>query len=162
MTTQTQSPPVNEARALQLPPDPNAAMIEMMSIIDQFRAMMIKETEALDGADANAFLDLQDEKLDIARQYEQGMGQLLDRKEQLRAADPALRNRLHNMQRGFHDIVTRNLEGLERMKHGTARLHDRIMTAARDTALNESRFAYGAGGTMQGSGKASIGISEQA
>lgn len=147
---------------LTLPQNPNAAMIEMMYIIDNFRAMMLKETEALEKADASAFLSLQEQKLTIARQYEAGMGQLLERKEQLRAADPSLRQRLSAMQKGFHDIAARNLGGLERMKSGTARLHSRIMEAARETALHETRFAYSAGGKVQSAGTPSIGISEQA
>lgn len=145
-----------------LPGNANAAMIEMMYIIDNFRTLMLRETEVLESADARGFLDLQDEKLLIARQYQSGMSDLLNRKEQIRAADPSLRQRLETMQRSFHDVSQRNLSSLDRMKQGTQRLHERIMLAARDTALNETRFAYGSGGTLQNGGRASIGISEQA
>ncbi len=146
----------------KLPDNPNAAMIEMMYIIDNFRGLMIREAEALEGADAQAFLDLQDEKLLIGRRYEMGMSDLLSRKDQIRAADPSLRQRLDTMQKNFHAVTERNLSGLDRMKNGTQRLHERIMLAARDTAMSETRFAYGANGTMQNGSRASIGISEQA
>ncbi len=151
-----------ETAVKPLPSNPNAAMIEMMYIIDNFRSLMLRETDVLESADARGFLDLQEEKLTIARQYERGMSQMLERKEQIRAADPSLRQRLEAMQRTFHDVTQRNLSGLERMKQGTQRLHERIMMAARDTAINETRFTYGAAGTMQNGGRASIGISEQA
>jgi hypothetical protein len=144
-----------------LPQNPNAAMIEMMYIIDNFRSVMVRESEMLETADARGFLSLQDDKLAVARRYERGMSDLLSRKDQIRAADPTLRQRLEAMQKAFHDVTLRNLNGLERMRNGTQRLHEKIMIAARDTAINEQRFAYGAGGTMQKGGRASIGISEQ-
>lgn len=152
---------MTEAQIKPLPQNPNAAMIEMMYIIDNFRTVMIRESEALERADAPAFLELQDEKLAVARQYERGISTLLDRKDELRAADPSLKNRLQAMQSGFHEATQRNLEGLERMRTGTQRLHEKIMMAARDTAINEQRFAYGSSGTMQGGGRASIGVSEK-
>lgn len=150
-----------EAHIKPLPKNPNAAMIEMMYIIDNFRTVMVKESEALEGADAPAFLDLQDEKLFAARKYERGISELLERKDEIRAADPSLHNRLQAMQHGFHETTTRNLDGLERMKNGTQRLHEKIMIAARDAAMNEQRFAYGSAGTMQNGGRATIGLSEQ-
>lgn len=152
---------LNDAQIQPLPQNPNAAMIEMMYIIDNFRTVMVRESEALESADAPAFLELQDEKLTVARQYERGMSDLLDRKDEIRAADPTLHNRLQAMQNGFHEVTLRNLEGLERMRNGTQRLHEKIMLAARDSAMNEQRFAYGASGTMQGGGRASIGVSEK-
>lgn len=148
--------------AAKLPDNPNAAMIEMMYIIDNFRGLMVREAEALESADARAFLELQDEKIEIGRRYETGMSDLLSRKEQIRAADPTLRQRLDAMQKNFHAVTERNLQGIERMKGGTQRLHEKIMLAARETAMNEKRFAYGANGAMQNSARASIGISEQA
>lgn len=151
----------SETVSLQLPHNPNAAMIEMMYIIDHFRTMLIKESEALESADSTSFLALQDDKLTIARKYEQGMEQMLTRKEELRKADPSLKQRLIKMQQGFHDIAERNKGGLERMAAGTARLHKRIMEAACESALNETRFAYSAAGQVRSAGKASIGISEQ-
>lgn len=153
--------PFEEISIKPLPKNPNAAMIEMMYIIDNFRTVMVREAEALESADAPAFLEMQNEKLSAARQYESGISQLLERKDELRAADPSLQSRLQAMQHAFHEVTTRNLEGLERMKKGTQRLHEKIMMAARDSAITEKSFAYGAAGTLKNGGRASIGLSEQ-
>lgn len=158
MTQQSNQTP----QAVKLANNPNTAMTQMMAIIDNFRALMLKETEALESADAGAFLNMQDDKITIARAYQHGVEQMLARKDELRAADPTLRGRLEAMQKGFHDVAIRNLKGLERMKNGTNRLHDKVMMAARETALSESRFAYGSEGRMQSGGKITIGVSEQA
>jgi hypothetical protein len=154
--------PVSDKGLKKLSSNPNTAILEMMAIIDAFRTLMIKENTALESADANGFLILQDEKLNVARDYQVGIADLLARREQIRKADPSLHNKLAAMQRGFHNIAEQNLQGLERMKKGTDRLRDRIMVMARDVALQESRFAYGASGAMQSGGKATIGVSEQA
>lgn len=156
----TQTP--SEAPVKPLPRNPEAAMLEMMKVIDSFRTLMIHETELLDKADANGFLSLQDQKLTIARHYQSGITQLLERRDEFRNADPALRGKLAAMQRGFHDVVEKNLQGLDRMRRGTDRLRDKIMLFARDAALKETRFAYGASGSMQDGGKVTIGVSEQA
>ena len=145
-----------------LPNDPNRAMQEMMSTIDRLRLSLIEETRVLKEADTRTFLSLQDKKLDIARDYLDGMTQLLSRKDELKQADPALTDRLEKMRVEFADIAHENHAALERMKNGMKRLGERIMETARETAKKEDQSVYGASGQMQTGLKASIGVNKSA
>lgn len=145
-----------------LPNDPNRAMQEMMSTIDRLRLSLIEETRVLKEADTRTFLSLQDKKLDIARDYLDGMTQLLSRKDELKQADPALTDRLEKMRVEFADIAHENHAALERMKNGMKRLGERIMETARETAKKEDQIVYGASGQMQTGLKASIGVNKSA
>lgn len=140
--------------------NPNKAMQEMMSTIDRLRSSLIEETKALKEADTKTFLSLQDHKLDVARDYLDGMSQMLARKDELKAADPALTDRLEKMRVEFSDIAHENHAALERMKNGMKRLGERIMETARDAAKREDQLIYGSTGHMQSGLKATIGINE--
>ncbi len=140
----------------------NQAMQEMMSTIDRLRFSLIEETKVLKEADTKAFLSLQDEKLDVARDYLEGMSQMLSRKDELKAADPALKDRLEKMRVEFSEIAHENHAALQRMKNGMKRLGERIMETARETAKKEDQLIYGASGQMRRGLKATIGINESA
>lgn len=142
--------------------DPNKAMQEMMLTIDRLRASLIEETTALKDADTKTFLSLQDKKLDVARDYLDGMTQMLARKDELKAADPTLRDRLEKMRIEFSDTAHENHAALERMRNGMKRLGERIMETAREAAKKEDQLIYGANGHMQSGLKATIGINESA
>lgn len=145
-----------------LPRDPNAAILEMMRTIDALREVMLAEIESGKNTDTAGFLALQDRKISVGRDFEAGMSQLLSRREELRAADPALRARLHALQTRFHETAMINRDSLDRMRRGMERLGDRIMRFARRTAEQQNRLVYGANGHMQGSERASMGINESA
>lgn len=146
----------------RLPSDPNRAMQEMMLTIDRMRSSMILETAALKEADTRKFMDLQDEKLDVARDYLDGMSQLLARKDELKNADPALQDRLEAMRADFSEIAQENHAALERMKNGMKRLGDRIMETAREASRREREIIYGGNGQMQSGFKTTMGINESA
>ena len=145
-----------------LPKDPNKAMQEMMGTIDRLRLSLVEETKALKQADTQKFMALQDKKIDVARDYLDGMVQLLERKDELKSADPTLKNRLEKMRIEFADTVHDNHASLDRMKNGMKRLGDRIMETARATVKKEEQLIYGSSGHMQAGLKASIGVNESA
>lgn len=145
-----------------LPNDPNKAMQEMMTTIDRLRLSLIEETRVLKDADTKSFLSLQDKKLDIARDYLDGMTQLLSREDELKNADPTLKDRLEKMRIEFADTAHENHAALERMKNGMKRLGERIMETAREAARKEDQIVYGASGQMQSGLKASIGVNKSA
>lgn len=153
---------VEEKPRYVLSKDPNKAMQEMMTTIDSLRSSLVDETQALKDADTQTFLDLQDKKLDVARDYLEGMTQLLARKDELQDADPTLKDRLEAMRVDFSEIAQENHAALERMKNGMKRLGDRIMETARAAAKKEEQLIYGASGQMQSGLKASIGVNESA
>lgn len=143
--------------------DANKALQEMMATIDALRGILVRETQALQHADTESFMLLQDHKLNVARDYQTGMAQLLARKDEIRlTADPGLKARLSNQQSDFHETVEVNRESLDRMRRSFHRLGERIMSVAREAVKKETQFAYGATGQMQAAGKGSIGVNEQA
>ena len=149
-----------EETRYMLPKDPNRAMQEMMSTIDKLRSALIEETAVLKDADTKGFLAMQDKKLDVARDYLDGMGQLLARKDELKNADPSLKQKLEEKRTEFADIAHENHAALERMRNGMKRLGERIMETARETAKKEEELIYSASGQMQSGVKATIGVNE--
>lgn len=162
--TQTAQPETTPAPipAYTLPKDPNKAMQEMMTTIDALRHSLVEETNALKEADTQTFMSLQDSKLAVARKYVEGMNQLLERKDELRDADPTLKGRLEKMRGEFSQTAKENHAALERMKNGMKRLGERIMETAREAARKEDELVYGANGHMRRGLKSTIGINESA
>ena len=146
----------------KLPSDPNKAMQEMMSTIDLLRHKMVEETDALNEANTALFMDLQDEKIEISRLYLDSMQDLLSRKDELKNADPSLKDRLEAARADFAVITKNNLAALEKMGRGMKCLEERIMVSARKSAKEQSQFAYGSNGHFQEGLKSSIGINESA
>ena len=143
-----------------LPQDPDKALQQVMETVEAFKHVLMRETSALKATDTEGFLALQDEKLDVARAYQSGMSQLLSRKDEIRLASPALKERLANMQQDFRAQAQANRDSIERMRKGMERLEHRIMGAARKSAQKETEIVYGASGQMQHSGIASMGVNE--
>ena len=85
---------------------------------------------------------------------------MMARKDELKEADPTLKERLEQMRSEFADIAHENHAALERMKNGMKRLGDRIMETAREAAKKEEQIIYGSGGKMQSGLKATIGVNE--
>ncbi|MCI5060243.1 MAG: flagellar protein FlgN [Alphaproteobacteria bacterium] len=157
-TESTTAPPA--PKALRLSRDPNKAINEMMVTIDALRNSLVEETNALNEADTQTFMSLQDNKLHIAGDYLEGMSQLLARKDELKSADPKLKKRLEEMRKDFADIAHENHAALQRMQNGMKRLGERIMEKAKEAAKKEKQIIYGASGHMKQGLKASIGVNE--
>lgn len=139
----------------------NATMRELIVTVTALRDVLLKENDALDHSNSRAFLAMQDEKVTVARRYEALMSDLLSR-DDVKSADPALKQQLLSIEAGFTRVMKENLVKLDRMKNATEKLGERIMKSARKSAESMTQFAYGAGGTMQRGNKATIGVSEQA
>ena len=160
---QDQKPQTEQAvKPFRLSRNPNKAMTEMMQTIDSLRQSLVEETNALNDADTQTFLNLQDQKLDVARNYVEGMNQLLARKDELKDADPTLKQKLEKMRGEFAEIAHDNHAALQRMRNGMKRLGERIMEKAKESAKRERQIVYGSSGHMQAGLKASIGINESA
>ena len=151
-----------EKPRIKLSRDPNKAMEEVMITIHTLKNFLVKETAALKDANTKLFLELQDEKLYVARDYLEGMSQLIGRKEELKTANEAIKDRLEILRNEFGEIAADNHAAISRMKNGMKRLSDRIMEAARETARRDRQIIYGASGRMQSAGGGTIGISESA
>lgn len=139
----------------------NVLLKDLIVTITALRDVLLKENDALENTNSRAFMDIQDEKLTVARKYEVLMSDLLSR-DDIKNADPEIKKQLLTLEKGFTTVMQENFTRLDRMKRATEGLGERIMKSARKSAENMTQFAYGATGSMQKGNKATIGLSEQA
>ena len=148
-------------KAFILSGDPNKAMQQMMDTIDSLREVYREENDALHSSDTKRFLGLQDRKIAIARDYQEGAQQMLERKSDLKGIDMRLKEQLVEMQKDFSGLMTDNIKELNRMRRGVNRLNDKIMSSARDTARTKN-VNYSQAGSLNINERAgSLGLSEQ-
>ncbi len=164
MTTHAQTEEHAMQETLVLSQNPGTAIQEMMDTIDVLRHIYIRETDALTNADTPTFLSMQNEKFIAASNYQDGIQQMLTRKDEMRKADPALRNKLEAMQNEFSDLAKKNSDALQRMDRCVERLGNTIRRAAKDAAQKQRSFSYDATGTMRNTENKSVstGVSETA
>jgi hypothetical protein len=144
--------------------DPNTAMLEMMHTIDTLRGVYVRETEALDKADTQSFLALQEQKLDAARHYQHGVEEFLKRSEEMRSVNPLAKKRLKDMQEEFSTLAIKNMDALSRMQRTIERLGNTLRSAARDAAKKQRALSYGETGKITDDSRrtVSMGVSETA
>lgn len=144
--------------------NPEKAIQEMMSTIDDLRSVYKTETEALLVADTQTFLDIQAEKLKAAQRYQCSVEEMLTRKDEMQGINPLTKKRLEDMQKDFFALSKKNMEALQRMQRTTERLGLTIRKAAKNAAQKQRAFSYGETGALKGDdGKlVSTGISETA
>ncbi len=143
--------------------DTNTALREITSTIKKMEKIFIDETTALNNIDNKAFMALQEQKLTIAREYQNDMGQILARKDELRKADPAIKNTIDQMQAKFSEISKNNLEAIGRMQRCTEKLGNTMRSAAIRAAQKNRGYSYGETGAISSAAKRraiSSGISE--
>lgn len=133
--------------AAALPLDPNQAAQAMMTRIKNLQGVYERETGALEAAQVEVFMAMQEEKLAALASYQEGMAALLERKDALAAGlTPAVRKQLNAMQQDFTRTTTRNMEALERMQRCVGRVSDKICALARADVMGRAPVGYGANG----------------
>jgi hypothetical protein len=145
-----------------VPTDVNVALLHTIIAVTALKDVLVKETDALKNSKTSLFLDLQDEKVEVARRYELLVNNLMARGAELKSADPKLKDRLNRLQASFSEVSNENLAWIRRMENATKKLGETIMKSARKTAESQTQFAYGASGKMQKGTKALIGLDERA
>lgn len=144
-----------------VPAEMNVAILHTIIAVTALRDVLTKETEALKQTNTAAFLELQDEKVEVARRYETLVNALMDRGAEIKTADAKLQDQLQRLQKDFSATSKENLQWIERMRAATEKLGERIMKSARRSAESQTQFAYGATGKMQRGSKVSIGTDER-
>ncbi len=148
--------------AFVLSQNPNQAMQEMMQALDALRTVYNEENSALVSADTRRFMDLQDRKIEAAQRYHDTAAQLIERRDDLKSADPALRRQLQDMHGEFRILTETNLSGIERMNKCVKRLSERVVQSARDAALRDTAN-YRRNGTLHRTDRpVSMGLNESA
>ncbi len=150
--------------SIRLARNPVKAAQEMTDIIINMQDIYERETEALLNADTNSFNKLQSSKMAAAKLYQEGSIQMLERRDEMQAIDPAIKNKLKALHSDFTDMSNKNLEALDRMKRCTERLGDVIRGAAKEAASKQRGVSYSETGHMsKGLGRrVSMGVSETA
>lgn len=143
--------------------DPARAMQEMMQTIDALRLVYAEETLALQAADTPAFFALQDRKIETTQEYHDRMSAFINRKDEIIAVQPNLKNVMRKKQEEFSVIASANRDALDRMRRSVTRLGKRITDAASQAAARGA-VNYGAHGQMNnlGSNPVTMGINESA
>lgn len=143
----------------------NEAIREMIAVARALQSVYEEETQILKSTDGRAFLEFQERKSDAARAYQAAISTLILRKDEVKAADPALREELRTAQSHFSKVIQVNLEQLNRMRKCTDRLGQTIRNAAIRAAQEKSTFSYGDNGRLNSSPnsrRVSAGVSETA
>lgn len=142
--------------------NPDQAMLEMMQALDALRVVYSDENEALVSADTRRFLELQERKIEAAQRYHDTASQVIEHRDELKTADPALRKQLQIMHTDFADMTQKNLHNIDRMNKSVKRLSERIVKGARDAALRDSA-SYSRKGTLYRNARpVSTGVNESA
>lgn len=145
--------------------DINTAIREMIASAEHLQRVYEEETLILQNKDGRAFLEFQERKAEAGRAYQAAIGSLILRKEEIKGADPALKEKLKAAQDQFSKVIHVNLENLDRMRRCTEKLSLTIRNAAIRAAQAKSTFSYGGNGklaTSAQSRRVSTGISETA
>lgn len=152
------------AAGVLLSTSPEKAMNEMMGTIDDLRSIYLEENKVLEAVDTKGFMALQDKKFQTAKLYQQGIEEILARKDEMRRVDPSLKRKLQRMQADFTTLATKNKDALKRMQRTMARLNDTVRTAAKEAVNKKQATSYGECGRLQNTEKriVSTGISETA
>ncbi len=119
-----------------------------MRTVRQLEGVYKEETEALKSMDRNRFVTLQDSKFEVARTYQNHMSQILARKDEIKHADPALKNRIKEVYESFSTLSRKNMEAIERMQRSTERLGNTIRSAAIKSAQSQRTCSYGDNGQI--------------
>ncbi|HBH25928.1 MAG TPA: hypothetical protein DDX54_00775 [Rhodospirillaceae bacterium] len=127
--------------------DPNTLAREVLARARGLAQIHEKETGALEAAQVEVFMAMQEEKLAAVEAYQESMVALLAQREELAGAlDPALRAALAETQIDFALLTQRNKEALARMQRCMARLADKICAMAKAEVRAASPVGYGQNG----------------
>ena len=127
----------------------DAIIGDMIKSITRLHDVYHAETDALESANTKLFVELQQDKLVAAKDYQsQAQYVLRHKKDVVNAAQP-LKEKLELLQSEFAEISERNNIALERMRRTTDRLSNNIRNAAKKAAQKKVAVNYGARGTMK-------------
>lgn len=129
--------------------NPQKAMQEMMDTISHLQGIYLRENDALDKADTDGFLGLQEEKLTAAHHYQDHISQIIKRRDEMQSLDPSVRRKLENMHSELSEAGMKNMRAIERMKKGLDRLAGTLRDAAKKEAEKQNGQHYGATGHIR-------------
>lgn len=138
-----------QTQSFSLPADPDRALEQMILTIQHLKDIYVRETNALESADSKAFMAMQEEKFIAAQNYQDGIQQILARKDEMKTASPVLKASLRGLQQEFSTLFERNLDALDRMSKTMLRLGEKIRGVAMEEANKYRTLSYGETGHVQ-------------
>ncbi len=142
------NPEQEQQKTKPLPRDTNAAIKDVMDVIKSLGKVYSEENEALKKSDTKKFMALQEKKIAATHEYQSVMAQMISRKNELKTADPAMKDRLKKLHENFSAISEENMRSIERMQRCTERLGNTIRSAAIKTAHHQRGYSYGETGAI--------------
>ncbi len=115
---------------------------ELLSIISSFSNLLNEETTALKEVDFEKVDTLQKQKKILAKQYEEAILSLSNRKDELLDLDIETRDKLKNTRTHFNRLLEINFNALEAAKDSNQRLVDYILNIAREAITTDNQINY--------------------
>lgn len=134
-------------------------VLGMLTLIEEFGSLLVKETDALRKSDFRLVDLLQDDKRHLAKRYHAEVTALSERKTEIPALDITLQERLIKARTTFTVILNENLRALEASRDSARRLVNRILDTARKTVTDELQTNYSAKGHTQAYKTAALSLS---
>ena len=117
-------------------------ILALMRTIEEFGALLTRETAALKEADFITVDSLQQQKRDMAQKYHAQIVTLTARREDISTLDMTMRERLVQARTQFTLVLRDNMRALDAAKDSAKRLVDRILEAARETVVEKRQTHY--------------------
>lgn len=136
-----------------------ARVLGMLSLIEEFGSLLVKETEALKKSDFRLVDLLQDDKRHLAKRYHAEVTSLSELRAEMPSLEATLQERLIKARTTFTVILNENLRALEASRDSARRLVNRILDTARKAVTDELQTNYSAKGHTQAYKTAALSLS---
>lgn len=133
-------------------------VLNILGVLENFSKLLMDETLALKKSDFKTMDELQAQKREIAKIYQDMVTSLSQRQAEMSGLDGDLRERLIMTRMRFTHILQDNMVALENMKRSTQRLVNRILDVARDSVTEDTHHKYSANGKMQSTKSSSLSL----
>ncbi len=115
---------------------------ELLVLINSFSNVLVAETDALKEINFKKVDSLQEEKKNLAKQYQTSIQDLSDRKDELTNLDINTREKLKQTRTHFNTILEANLNALDAARNSNQRLVDYILDIARQSIKEDHQVNY--------------------
>lgn len=144
--------------------NPEKALGQVCSLLDRMCSFYENENAALRDVKPNLFVQMQPEKMVLAKHYQEILRQMRARQDVFKTHPSELKGKIKDQQNTFKSLANENRELLERMGKGTERLHSRIVDSVKRAVKKRQLNNYTQNGAMDSSShrRVSTGVEETA
>lgn len=135
-----------------------ADVMNILSLLDDFSALLSAETAALKKNDFKTVDTLQTNKRELAKKYHDLIVHLSAQSDALSGVEKSLHDRLLRARTDFTRLLQENLKALENVKRSTQRLVNKILDAARQSVTDDKHHAYASTGKAQTARSSSLSL----